>query len=47
MWLEEVPFGQIDNNDYVLKRPERSFVREELLIIPFDSKLPPQWVLTS
>ncbi len=46
-WLEEVPFGQIDNDDYILKHPERSFVREELMIIPYDMELPPQWVLTS
>jgi hypothetical protein len=46
-WLEEVPFGLIDNDDYILKRPERSFVREELMVIPFDTELPPQWVLTS
>jgi hypothetical protein len=46
-WLEEVPFGLIDNGDYILKRPERSFVREELQVIPFDTELPPQWVLTN
>ena len=46
-WLEEVPFGLIDNDDYILKHPERSFVREELMIIPYDTELPPQWVLTS
>jgi len=46
-WLEEVPFGLIDNDDYILKRPERSFVREELMVIPFDTELPPQWVLTN
>jgi hypothetical protein len=44
-WLEEVPFGLIDNDDYVLKCPERSFVREELMVIPLDTELPPQWVL--
>jgi hypothetical protein len=44
-WLEEVPFGLIVNDDYVVKRPERSFVREELMIISFDTELPPQWVL--
>ncbi|CAB5394849.1 unnamed protein product [Rhizophagus irregularis] len=27
------------------KEPERSFVREELLVIPDDTELPPQWVL--
>ena len=27
--------------------PKRSFVREELQIIPSDTELPPQWVLTS
>ncbi|CAB5391845.1 unnamed protein product [Rhizophagus irregularis] len=27
------------------KGPERSFVREELLVIPDDTELPPQWVL--
>ncbi|CAG8722165.1 3199_t:CDS:2, partial [Rhizophagus irregularis] len=46
-WLEEVPFELIDNDDYILKRPERSFVREELMVIPFDTELPPQWVLTN
>ncbi|EXX60433.1 hypothetical protein RirG_179960 [Rhizophagus irregularis DAOM 197198w] len=25
-WLEEVPFGLINNDDYILKHPERSFV---------------------
>ncbi|CAB5375458.1 unnamed protein product [Rhizophagus irregularis] len=39
-WLEEVPFGLIDNDDYILKRPERSFIREELMVIPFDTELP-------
>ncbi|CAG8765753.1 21738_t:CDS:2, partial [Rhizophagus irregularis] len=39
----EVPFGLIDNDDYILKRPERSFVQEELMIIPYDTELPPQW----
>ena len=46
-WLEEVPFRQIDNDDYILKHPERSFIREELMIIPYDTELLPQWVLTS
>jgi hypothetical protein len=46
-WLEEVPFGLIDNDDYILKHPKRSFVREELMIIPYDTELPPQWVLTN
>lgn len=46
-WLEEVPFGLVDNDDYVIKCPERSFVREELQIIGFDTELPPQWVLTN
>ena len=46
-WLEEVPFGLVDDDDYVVKRPERSFVKEELMIIPFDTELPPQWVLTN
>jgi hypothetical protein len=27
--------------------PERSFVREELMIIPYDTELPPQWVLSN
>jgi len=27
--------------------PERSFVREELMTIPLDTELPPQWVLTT
>ena len=44
-WLEEVLFGLIDDDDYVLKRPKRSFVAEELMIIPYDTELPPQWVL--
>ena len=46
-WLEEVPFGLVDNDNYILKRPKRSFVREELQVIPFDTELPPQWVLTN
>ena len=46
-WLEEVPFGLVDNDDYVIKCPERSFVRKELMVIPFDTELPPQWVLTN
>ena len=46
-WLEEVPFGLVDDDDYMVKRPERSFVKEELMIIPFDTELPPQWVLTN
>ncbi|GBB86554.1 hypothetical protein RclHR1_12990003 [Rhizophagus clarus] len=46
-WLEEVPFGLTDDDDYVVKHPERSFVREELMVIPFDTELPPQWVLTN
>lgn len=29
------------------KELERSFVREELLVIPDDTELPPQWVLTN
>jgi len=50
--LEEVPFGLVDDehqvkSDYVIKRPERSFVREELQVIPFDTELPPQWVLSN
>ena len=45
-WLEEVPFGLIDNDDYILKRPKRSFVREELMVIR-DIELPPQWVLAN
>ena len=44
-WLEEVPFGQIYNDDYILKHLKRSFVREELMIIPYNTELPPQWVL--
>jgi hypothetical protein len=46
-WLEEVPFGLVNNDNYVLKRPKRSFVREELQVIPFDTEMPPQWVLTN
>ena len=50
-WLEKVPFGLIDDerqveSDYVIKRPERSFVREELQVIK-NAQLPPQWVLTN
>ncbi|CAB5393504.1 unnamed protein product [Rhizophagus irregularis] len=49
-WLEEVPFGLIDNDNYILKRPERSFVREELLEIvsyldtEFQRKSSPTWI---
>jgi hypothetical protein len=46
-WLEEVPFGLVDDDNYVIKHPERSFVQEELQIIPFDTEYPPQWVLTN
>lgn len=34
-------------NDDDGKDPERSFVREELLVIPDDTDLPPPWVLTN
>ncbi|GBC01095.1 hypothetical protein RclHR1_40660002 [Rhizophagus clarus] len=44
-WLEEVPFGLTDDDDYVVKHPKRSFVREELMVISFDTELPSQWVL--
>lgn len=45
-WLEEVPF--IPGEDIQqAKHPERSFVKEELLVIPDDTELPPQWVLSS
>jgi hypothetical protein len=27
--------------------PKRSFVREELMIIPYDTELPPQWILSN
>jgi hypothetical protein len=27
--------------------PERSFVREELMVIPLNTELPPQWVLSN
>ncbi|GBB85260.1 hypothetical protein RclHR1_11820001 [Rhizophagus clarus] len=37
-WLKEIPFGLTDNN-YVIKHPERSFVQEELMVIPFDTEL--------
>jgi hypothetical protein len=46
-WLEEVPFGLVDNDNYMLKHPERSFVKEELMIILFNTELPLQWVLTN
>jgi hypothetical protein len=46
-WLEEVSFRLVDDDDdYVLKCPERSFVREELMVILFNTELPPQWVFT-
>jgi hypothetical protein len=41
-WLEEIPFGLVNDDNYVLKHPERSFVKEELMIIPFDTELPSQ-----
>ena len=45
-WLtsSEHSRSAIDDNG---KGPERSFVNEELLIIPDDTELPPQWVLKS
>ena len=46
-WLEGVTFGLVDDDDYMVKRPERSFVKEELMIIPFNTELPSQWVLTN
>ena len=46
-WLEEVPFGLVNDDNYMIKRSERSFVQEELMVIPFDTELPPQWVLTN
>jgi hypothetical protein len=47
IWLEEVPFGLIDDDDYIIKCSKRSFVAEELMVIPYDIELPPQWMLTS
>ena len=41
---QPVLYWLIDNEG---NSPERSFVREELLVIPHDTELPPQWVLTS
>jgi hypothetical protein len=41
---QPVLYWLIDDNG---KGPERSFVREELLVIPDDTELPPQWVLTN
>ena len=41
---QPVLYWLIDNEN---NSPERSFVCEELLVIPHDSELPPQWVLTS
>ncbi|GBC05687.1 hypothetical protein RclHR1_06370014 [Rhizophagus clarus] len=46
-WLKEIPFRLTDDDDYVIKHPERSFVREELMVIFFNTELPPQWVLTN
>jgi hypothetical protein len=40
---QPILYWLIDDNG---KSPERSFVNEELLIIPDDTELPPQWVLT-
>ncbi|RHZ79593.1 hypothetical protein Glove_144g62 [Diversispora epigaea] len=34
----------IDDNEY---SPEKSFVCEQLLVIPHNTELPPQWVLQS
>ncbi len=39
---QPILYWLIDDNG---KSPERSFVNEELLIIPDDTELPPQWVL--
>jgi hypothetical protein len=41
---QPVLYWLVDNNR---NGPERSFVREELLVIPDDTELPPQWVLTN
>ncbi|GET02259.1 hypothetical protein RCL_jg21887.t1 [Rhizophagus clarus] len=41
---QPVLYWLIDNEG---NSPERSFVHEELLVIPHDTELPPQWVLTS
>lgn len=41
---QPVLYWLIDDNN---EGPERSFVREELLIIPDGTELPPQWVITS
>jgi len=41
---QPILYWLIDDNG---KSPERSFVNEELLIIPDDTELPPQWVLAS
>ena len=41
---QPVLYWLIDNEG---NSPERSFVHEELLVISYDTELPPQWVLTS
>lgn len=41
---QPVLYWLIDNDG---KELEKSFVREELLVIPDDTELPPQWVLTN
>ncbi|GES89640.1 hypothetical protein GLOIN_2v1878227 [Rhizophagus clarus] len=39
--------GELEGDNNEGNSSERSFVHEELLIIPHDTELPPQWVLTS
>ena len=39
-----VLYWLVDDDDNGLKR---SFVREELIVIPPDTELPPQWVLSN
>ena len=41
---QPILYWLIDDNGI---RPKRSFVREELLIVPDDTELPPQWVITN
>ena len=41
---QPILYWLIDDNGI---SPKRSFIREELLVIPDDTELPPQWVITN
>ena len=41
---QPILYWLIDDNGI---SPKRSFVREELLIVPDNTELPPQWVITN